>query len=94
MALSQSANNDNSLRLAQNMEEQFKNRLGRKSRGVKQASLWVLWKTIAPSVLVEVGFISHSKEEKYLKSKQGQSRIAAGIFRAFRDYKTQLEAGK
>jgi len=92
MALNQSANNDNSLRLAQNIEDQFKNRVGRKSRGVKQASLWVLWKTIAPSVLVEVGFISDAKEEKYLKHKGGQRHIAMGIFRAFLDYKKQLEA--
>lgn len=92
LALYQSAYNESSLKLAQNIENQFKNRVGRKSRGVKQAGLWVLWKTTAPSVLVEVGFITHPSEEKYLNSKAGQRHIASGIFRAFRDYKKHLEA--
>jgi N-acetylmuramoyl-L-alanine amidase len=92
LSLCQNANNENSLKLAQNIQHQFKNRVGRESRGVKQAGLLVLWQTTAPSVLVEVGFITHPKEEKYLNSKSGQSYIASGIFRAFRDYKHALEA--
>lgn len=91
LALYQSVYNKSSLRLAKNIEDQFKNRLGRKSRGVKQAGLWVLWKTTAPSVLVEVGFITHTNEEKYLNSKRGQRQIASGIFKAFQDYKKYLE---
>ena len=91
LALYQNAYNENSLRLAQNIQYQFQNHVGRKSRGVKQAGLLVLWKTTAPSVLVEVGFITDAKEEKYLNSKKGQTHIASGIFRAFRDYKKQLE---
>lgn len=91
-SLYQNAYNDNSLKLAQNIQQQFQNRVGRKSRGVKQAGLLVLWKTTSPSVLVEVGFITHPQEEKYLNSKLGQSYIASGVFRAFRDYKKELEA--
>jgi N-acetylmuramoyl-L-alanine amidase len=91
-SLYQNAFNDHSLKLAQKIESQFKSRGGRKSRGVKQAGFLVLWKTTAPSVLVEVGFITHPQEEKYLNSKSGQTYIASGIFRAFRDYKRELEA--
>jgi N-acetylmuramoyl-L-alanine amidase len=91
LSLCQNAYNDNSLKLAQNIQYQFKSRVGRKSRGVKQAGLLVLWKTTAPSVLVEVGFITHPQEEKYLNSKLGQAYIASGIFRALRDYKDELE---
>jgi N-acetylmuramoyl-L-alanine amidase len=90
-SLYQNAYNNNSLKLAQNIQHQFERRVGRKSRGVKQAGLLVLWKTTAPSVLVEVGFITHPQEEKYLNSKSGQSYIASGIFRALRDYKNELE---
>ncbi|MFM2428481.1 MAG: hypothetical protein RL012_365 [Bacteroidota bacterium] len=93
-SLYQNAYNDNSLKLAQNIQYQFENRVGRKSRGVKQAGFLVLWKTTAPSVLVEVGFITHPQEEKYLNSKSGQEYIASGIFRAFRDYKNELEANR
>ena len=90
-SLYQNAYTSSSLKLAQNIQQQFKHMVGRKSRGVKQAGLIVLWKTTAPSVLVEVGFITHPKEESYLNSKSGQSYIASGIFRAFRDYKKDLE---
>jgi N-acetylmuramoyl-L-alanine amidase len=45
-----------------------------------------------PSVLVEVGFLTNSKEEKYLTDKLGQTYIASGIFRAFRDYKSEIES--
>jgi N-acetylmuramoyl-L-alanine amidase len=91
LSLCQNAYNDSSLKLAQNIQYQFKNKVGRRSRGVKQAGLLILWKTTAPSVLVEVGFITHPQEEKYLNSKSGQAYIAAGIFRALRDYKNELE---
>ena len=91
-SLYQNAYNDKSLKLAQNIQHQFQSRVGRKSRGVKQAGLLVLWKTTAPSVLVEVGFITHPQEEQYLNSKSGQSYIASGIFRALRDYKNELES--
>jgi N-acetylmuramoyl-L-alanine amidase len=92
LSLYQNAYNDSSLKLARNIQYQLESRVGRKSRGVKQAGLLVLWKTTAPSVLVEVGFMTHPQEEKYLNSKSGQSYIASGIFRALRDYKNELEA--
>lgn len=91
LSLYQNAHDYNSLKLAQNIQHQFKNRVGRASRGVKQAGLLVLWKTTAPSVLIEVGFLTNLQEEKYLNSKSGQVHIASGIFRAFRDYKNELE---
>ncbi len=92
-SLYQNAYLDNSLRLAQKIEHQFKTRAGRRSRGVKQAPFWVLWKTSMPSVLVETGYLSNPKEEKDLNDKLKQSYIASGIFRAFRDYKQEIEAG-
>lgn len=91
-SLYQNAYNNQSLQLAQSIQYQFKNRVKRKSRGVKQAGFLVLWKTTAPSVLIEVGFMTHAQEEKYLNSKLGRSYLAAGIFRALRDYKRVLEA--
>ena len=92
-SLYQNAYLDNSLRLAQKIEHQFKTRAGRRSRGVKQAPFWVLWKTSMPSVLVETGYLSNPNEEKDLNDKLKQSYIASGIFRAFRDYKQEIEAG-
>ncbi len=90
-SLYQNAYDDSSVKLAQNIQHQFRNKLGRKCRGVRQAGFLVLWKTAAPRVLVEIGFITHLQEEKYLNSKSGQCHIASGIFRALQDYKKDLE---
>lgn len=90
-SLIQSAYQQNSIKFAQNIEYQFKNRVNRRSRGVKSAGFLVLWRTTMPSVLVEVGFLSNEKEEKELNDKVNQVFIASGIYRAFRDYKNELE---
>jgi N-acetylmuramoyl-L-alanine amidase len=90
--LTQGAYKESSLLFAAKIEEQFKNKVGRSSRGVKQAGFWVLWRTAMPSVLIETGFLSHVKEEAYLNSTEGQDLIASGIYRAFKEYKTQVEA--
>lgn len=91
-SLYQNAYLGNSLVLADKIENQFRKRVGRTSRGVKQAGFLVLWKTSMPSVLVEVGFLSNSEEERFLNDKLGKTYIASGIFRAFREYKEDIES--
>ncbi len=91
-SLYQNAYQQNSLRLADKIETQFKSRAGRHSRGVKSAGFLVLWRTGMPSVLVEVGYLSNPKEERELNDPLNQVYIASGIFRAFRDYKEELES--
>ncbi len=83
----------NSLKLAQRIEKRFtQSEAKRHSRGVKQAGFWVLWRTSMPSVLVEIGFLTNAKEEKYLMDKLGQTYTAASIFQAISDYKTEIES--
>ncbi|MFN6943982.1 MAG: N-acetylmuramoyl-L-alanine amidase [Cytophagaceae bacterium] len=82
----------NSLRFAEKVENQFKTRVGRSSRGVKQAGLLVLWKTTMPGALIEIGFLSNLDEEKYLNNPTNQVYLASGIFRAFKEYKEELES--
>jgi len=91
-SLSQNAYQESSLLFAQKVEDQFKKKIGRYSRGVKQAGFWVLWRTAMPSVLVETGFLTNEKEEKYLLSTAGQDSIAIGMYRAFKEYKTEMES--
>lgn len=91
-SLMQNAYLQNSLRLADKVEHQFEKRVGRSSRGVKQAGFVVLWRTAMPSILVETGFISNEAEERYLNDDLGRVYMASGIYRAFRDYKQELEA--
>ena len=90
--LTQSAYQASSLSFAQKVEDQFKKRVGRVSRGVKQAGFLVLWRTAMPSVLIETGFLSNSLEEKFLATAEGQDLIASGIYRAFKEYKSEVES--
>ena len=77
--------------LAAKIQTDFSERVGRHSRGVKQAGLYVLWKTAMPSVLVEIGFLTNPTEEKYLSEKKNRVYIASGIYRAFKSYKGDME---
>ena len=91
LSLEQTAFQENSLKLAANIESQFKHRAGRRSRGVKMAPFWVLWDTSMPSVLVETGYLSNQSEERDLNDPLLQDYIASAIFRAFRDYKKEID---
>jgi N-acetylmuramoyl-L-alanine amidase len=91
-SLYQNAYIENSLDLAEKVEDQFEKRVGRHSRGVRQAGFWVLWRTSMPSILIEVGYLSNPNEEKYLNNDLGQVYLASGIYRALRDYKNDIES--
>jgi N-acetylmuramoyl-L-alanine amidase len=91
-SLTQSAFLESSLNFAGKVENQFKSQIKRPSRGVKQGPFWVLWSTAMPSVLIETGFLSNPTEEKYLLSSAGQDAIALGIYRAFKEYKNEVES--
>ncbi|WP_245970556.1 N-acetylmuramoyl-L-alanine amidase family protein [Pseudochryseolinea flava] len=90
--LTQMAYQESSLKFAKKVEDQFKTKVGRSSRGVKQDVFWVLWSTAMPSVLIETGFLTNSEEEKFLASEKGQDLIASGIYRAFKEYKSDVES--
>jgi len=79
---------DKSLRMATLIENQFE-KANRNSRGVRQAGFWVLHKSAAPSVLIEMGFISNPTEERFLNSESGQNEITKAIFNAFEIYKKE-----
>lgn len=80
-----------SLEFAWYLQNQFRERIKRNDRGVKQAGFLVLWKTSMPSVLIEVGYITNKNEAKFLQSEIGQDYIASAIFRAFSEYKDAIE---
>ncbi|GAB5409405.1 MAG: N-acetylmuramoyl-L-alanine amidase [Balneolaceae bacterium] len=78
-------------RIAYMVENQLRTRAGRKSRGVKQMGLVVLYQASMPGILVEAGFLTNPAEQRFLSSDYGQSIIASAIFRAIRDYKVEYE---
>lgn len=91
MTMIQSAYLDQSINFAEKVQTQFRERVGRKDRGVKMAPFLVLHQTTMPSVLIETGFLTNPSEEKFLMSELGQDYMASAIFRAFREYKEELE---
>jgi N-acetylmuramoyl-L-alanine amidase len=78
---------DKSINLAKNVQDQFRTRVGRKDRGVKQAGYYVISFTNMPSILVELGFLTNPDEEDFLHSDEGKTYMASAIYRAFRDFK-------
>jgi len=78
-------------RIASMVEDQFKNRAQRRSRGVKQAGLEALWHASTPAVLIELGFLSNPSEARFLNSDYGQTIMASAIFRAIRDFKLEYD---
>ena len=92
MNLLQNAYQDHSINFAEKVQRQFRERVGRKDRGVKMAPFLVLHQTTMPSVLIETGFLTNLNEEKFLMSEIGQDYMASAIYRAFKEYKVELES--
>ena len=82
---------DKSLNFAGAIQSQYRQNLKTINRGVKQAELFVLYKTTCPSVLTEIGFISNPNEEAFMMSDEGQAKIAVCLFNAFMNYKATEE---
>jgi len=81
---------NHSIEFAEYLQKEFK-KIGRYDRGVKQAGFLVLYKTTMPSVLIETGFLPNPTEEKFIGSTDGQEKMSAAMFKAFENYKSQME---
>jgi N-acetylmuramoyl-L-alanine amidase len=77
---------EQSINLASKIQKAFKE-AKRDDRGVKQAGLLVLRKISMPGVLVELGFMTNPEEERFMKSTDGQNKLAKAIYNAFVAYK-------
>jgi len=82
---------DQSISIAEKIEDEFANRAKRKSRGVKQAPFYVISRVNMPSILIEAGFLTNPKEEDFLNTELGKDHIASAIFRGFRSYKESVD---
>lgn len=93
-AMYQNAYLDKSLDFAGYLQNEYKGAIKTINRGVKQAEIFVLYKTAMPAVLTEVGFISNPEEERYMMSDEGQAAIVVSLFNAFATYKSHVEGTK
>ena len=89
----QDKNMEKSVRLATDIQKQFKNTARRIDKGVHQAGFLVLRETTMPGVLVELGYISTPDEERYLLTEAGTNALAKSIYQAFLSYKKKFDMG-
>jgi N-acetylmuramoyl-L-alanine amidase len=80
-----------SLLLAKNVQDEFRTRVGRVDRGVKQSGFYVISFTTMPSILIEMGFLTNPDEEDFLNSKKGKEYMASAIYRAIKKYIASVE---
>lgn len=74
-------------KFAEFLHKEFTKHPALDSRGVKQAGFYVLVGASMPSVLIESGFLSNTKDAKYLSTSSGQQKFAEYVFNAIKKYK-------
>lgn len=75
-----------SVKFAEMVQEGMVKSTSLNDRGVSSAGFLVLHRTVMPSILVELGFITNKKDESLIASKEGQEKLAKGIFKGFSEY--------
>ena len=78
--------------LAGIIQETIMENCGLQNRGVRQANFYVLWGASMPNVLIETAFISNKKEEKLLRTKSFQKKLAYSIFVSIKKFKEKYES--
>jgi len=93
-SLLQNAHLEQSLLMAQYVQEQLAKGPVKINRGIKQGGLLVLWKTSMPAILVELGFISNSSDLSVLVGDANHEKYAKSLFLAFERFLASYESGK
>lgn len=91
LTMAQSAYVKQSERFAELLEETMSAEMEAQRTPVKQAGFYVLVGASMPNVLIETGYLSNPKEEKFLRSPSGQQKIAEAILKALQRFKIEYE---
>lgn len=83
----QHKNMDQSIALAEAVQNQLVRTAGRKNNGVRQAPFWVLVRTSMPSILVELDFICNPSMETFMASESGSTKLARAIYNGVERYR-------
>jgi N-acetylmuramoyl-L-alanine amidase len=70
---------DTSNQIAKNLNEILSKNNTLKTTGVKNANFYILKKSEAPSVIIELGYLTNENDQKYLTDQKEQDRIAESI---------------
>ena len=82
-----------SSQLAETIQADVTRDLGLPNRGVRQAGFRVLVGAYMPAVLIELGFLSHAREEQRLGDRSYQRELAKAIGDAILTYREQTGSG-
>jgi N-acetylmuramoyl-L-alanine amidase len=91
LTMAQSAYVKQSERFAEMLEETMSAQMEGMRQPVKQAGFYVLVGASMPNVLVESGYLSNVKDERFLRSPAGQKKIATAILNSLKGYKNEYE---
>lgn len=91
VTMAQSAYMRSSEVLAEKVDRELRKISGFRSRGVRQAGFFVLVGAAMPNILVETAFVSNREDEKFLRSKAGQTKLAEALFQGIRRYRAEYE---
>lgn len=91
-SLMQYAHAEQSMIFAQMVQKHYALNTPIVDRGARQGPYLVLWRTAMPSVLTEMGFMTHKGDRDYLHSEVGQKQVAKSLFDAFSEYRAKCNA--
>jgi N-acetylmuramoyl-L-alanine amidase len=91
LSMAQSSYVKYSEKFAEILQQEMGRKLQVENNGVKQAGFWVLWGASMPNVLVETGYLSNRKDERFLRSESGQREIAEALLEGVKRYKSEYE---
>lgn len=82
---------EDSIPLAQTLQEHVVKAIELRDRGVKEEQLKVLSTPTMPAVLIEAGYLTNAEDERLLLSDDGQELAAQAIVEGLKDYFTGTE---
>ena len=85
---------EQSVKLAEMVQRGMVKSSALNDRGVSSAGFLVLHRTVMPSILVELGFISNKSDENFIGSEEGQNKLVKGLFNGFAEYYELYGKGK
>jgi N-acetylmuramoyl-L-alanine amidase len=91
LSMAQSSYVKYSEKFAEIIQQEMGKKLQLENNGVKQAGFYVLWGASMPNVLVEAGYLSNRKDERFLRSESGQREVAEALLEGVKRYKTDYE---
>lgn len=75
--------------LAKEVQAELENSTPLRGRGVQQSAFQVIRENSAPSILVELGFITNPNELAFIQTQEYQNNVANGIVEGIRHYFAQ-----